>query len=235
MLFEDDDVLAISKPPGMSVHGGAGEKGPTLIDLVRAAYPAGGDEVTLVHRLDRATSGLMILAKSTDAASTIGKSWEDAEKTYLAIALGFLKRDLVVDQPIEDRYGVSRSATTRAHPLAQLDAIEPATTLVSVTIGTGRTHQIRLHLAEKKHPVMGDEKHGDFPANKAWARAIKDEINRRGGTTRAVKHLMLHSFRLAFTHPATGERVTLEAPPPAGWADLLEAGGSGVDVLSRVP
>jgi 23S rRNA pseudouridine955/2504/2580 synthase len=235
VLFEDDDVLAISKPPGMSVHGGAGEKGPTLIDLVRAAYPVGGEEVTLVHRLDRATSGLMILAKSTDAASTIGKSWEDAEKTYLAIALGSLKKDLVVDQPIEDRYGTSRPAQTRAHPLGQLDAVEPATTLVSVTIGTGRTHQIRLHLAEKKHPVMGDEKHGDFVANKAWGRAIKAVITTRGGTTRAAKHLMLHSFRLVFTHPATQERVRLEAQPPAGWTDLLDAGGCGVDALADVP
>jgi 23S rRNA pseudouridine955/2504/2580 synthase len=217
----------------MSVHGGAGEKGPTLIELLAQAY-AIKTTLHLVHRLDRATSGLIVVAKTKEAASALGKSWERAEKTYLALALGVIDRELVIDAPLEDKHGQVKAAHTRARPLSVLGAIEPKTTLLSIALGTGRTHQIRLHLAEAGHPVLLDDKHGDFDANKRWSRAVREACAARG-TSRTIKHLMLHSFRLSLEHPRKKSRFLLTSEPPEWWAEAIHAGGGAVDGLHEVP
>jgi 23S rRNA pseudouridine955/2504/2580 synthase len=228
VLYEDDDLLAVSKPPGMSVHGGAGESGPTLVDYVRMAYDTKID-LHLAHRLDRPTSGIVLLAKSPSILKALQATWDEAKKTYLAIVLGEIHEDLSIDLPLEDKEGRMRPAMTRLHPVAVLSAVQPATMLVSCTIETGRTHQIRLHLAGRDHPVMMDDQHGNFAANKAWSRAI------HAAGAPKPKHLMLHALRLSVRHPTKTDRVRLSAEPPATWAEVLRAAGRAVDVLHEVP
>jgi 23S rRNA-/tRNA-specific pseudouridylate synthase len=212
----------------MSVHGGAGEEGPTLIDLLRAAYRDVVD-LHLVHRLDRATSGLMVIAKSKAIARQVNRAWDSAEKRYLAVALGLVDRSMSIDVPLEDRYGKKKAAETQLSVIAPLDRIEPPATLVELVLGTGRTHQIRLHLRKIGHPVLMDDKHGDFRANKAWARAAQ------GRGANRPKHLMLHSWRLRIRHPARADAVGLAAKPPSWWAELLEIAGGVVDAFDEVP
>lgn len=212
----------------MAVHGGAGEIGPTLIDLLQRGYPD-PTSLHLVHRLDRPTSGVMVLAKSKSGAKAIQAAWESARKIYLAIALGILEHDTVIDRALEDRAGRARAAKTTARVLAHLTAVEPRATYLAVRIETGRTHQIRLHLKGLGHPVLMDDQHGDFAANKAWSRAIQAR-----GAPRP-KHLMLHSHRLDFLHPGTKRRIRLSENPPESWARVLEAALSPVDGLHQVP
>jgi 23S rRNA pseudouridine955/2504/2580 synthase len=228
VVFEDDALLAVAKPQGMSVHGGAGETGPTLIDLLRAAY-AEPNALHLAHRLDRPTSGLVLLAKSGALAGQLAKSWEHADKRYLAIALGELAGEQRIEAPLEDKHGQTKRAETRVRPLATLRAIEPVTTLIEVALETGRTHQIRLHLAELGHPLLLDDKHGDFRANKRWIRAVRDA----GGPR--PKDLMLHSARLAIDHPLHGGRVRLSAEPPESWSAIVRAAGGEVDAIHDLP
>jgi 23S rRNA pseudouridine955/2504/2580 synthase len=211
----------------MSVHGGAGEEGPTLIDLLHQAYP-GPIDLHLAHRLDRPTSGIVLVAKSKNVLRTLQAAWEEAKKTYLAIALGRIQTDLAIDRPIEDKDGRKRPAKTDVHTVLPLDEIQPNTTLVRCTIATGRTHQIRLHLAGVRHPVMMDDQHGDFSANKAWAKAV-----RAAGGPRP-KHLMLHALRLDVQHPTRNERVRLRAEPPAAWLEVVQRAGRAVDVFPEV-
>jgi 23S rRNA pseudouridine955/2504/2580 synthase len=211
----------------MSVHGGAGEEGPTLIELLKAAYPE-PNALHLANRLDRPTSGLVLLAKSSALAGEISKSWESAEKIYFAIALGDVAAQ-TIDLPLEDKYGPSKQAATFVRARARLTAIEPHATLLSIELGTGRTHQIRLHLKAIGHPLLLDDKHGDFTANKTWSRAVRDA----GGPK--PKNLMLHATMLAFDHPETGARVHLRAEPPESWREILRVAGCPVDALSNLP
>lgn len=222
VVFEDDALIAVSKPPGLSVHGGAGEPGPTLIELLREA--AGTDRLQLVHRLDRATSGLISIARSAELAKAVQARWEAARKTYLALALGRIDRVLELGEPIADKHGRSREAFTRARPLAVLERVEPVTTLLHVELGTGRNHQIRIHLGERGHPLLMDDKHGDFAANKRWRKAVEAAIP-AGEPKRSAKHLMLHSHHLELTHPRTKVQLRLTADPPEVWGPILSALG----------
>jgi 23S rRNA pseudouridine955/2504/2580 synthase len=227
VLFEDDYLLVVSKPAGVAVHGGAGETKKTILEILTAAYSR-PVELVLGHRLDRDTSGVLLLVKSQDLAKNVIGLWRVVEKTYWAVALGTIAKPLRVDRPLEDKDGRRRAAATRFEPLAQLDRIRPAATWVAAHLETGRTHQIRRHLAMAGHPVLLDDKHGDFAANKAWARAIRDA----GGPR--PKTMMLHARRLALPHPATGEPLVFEAPVPEIWPQLLSAAGHPVDAAGLV-
>lgn len=218
MLHEDADVLAVSKPPGMAVHGGAGEK-KSVIALLHQAYPK-RQELHLVHRLDKDTSGVLLVAKSASVARTLGRLWDRYRKTYLAIVLGVLEEQ-TIDRPLLDKEGKARAART----VVRVIASEGDLTLVSAEIETGRTHQIRRHLASIGHPIMMDDKHGDFAANKALAKRVRD----RGGTR--PKHTLLHAYRLAGPHPVTSEPLALVSPPPAEWREIL----GRVDALDHLP
>lgn len=209
----------------MSVHGGAGEEGPTLIDLLKAAYPE-PNALHLANRLDRPTSGIVLLAKSSALAGEVAKGWERAAKTYLAVALGSIAEDQTIELPLEDKYGPAKAAATHVRVRGALKAISPETTLLSIELGTGRTHQIRLHLKAIGHPLLLDDKHGDFKANKAWSRAVRDA----GGPK--PKSLMLHATKLALDHPQTGARVHLAAEPPESWGEIVRVAGCPVDALA---
>ncbi len=225
VLHEDDALVAVAKPPGMSVHGGAGESGPTVIDLLRAASP---DDLQLAHRIDRATSGLLLLAKGAAVTRALGAAWASVEKRYLAVALGELAGRRRYEAPLAGKDGRMEDARTDVEPLASLAAVEPRCTLVSVRIETGRMHQIRRHLAGDRHPLLLDDKHGDFAASKAWSKAVRDA----GGPR--PKHLMLHAWRVRLRHPTTGEALELTAPVPASWPELLRVAGAGVDALAAL-
>src|SRR5262249_36262905 len=136
--------------------------------------------------------------------------------------------DQTIDAPLVDKHGGKQSATTRVHALAPLLRVEPNATLLEITLETGRTHQIRLHLAERGHPIAMDDKHGDFKKNKAWSRAVRDA----GGPK--PKNLMLHAAHLTIDHPLRSERIRLSAQSPENWAAIVRAAGGEVDAIREV-
>ncbi len=220
VLFEDDYLLAIDKPAGVAVHGGSGVSFG-VIEQLRQARP-GAKFLELVHRLDRETSGILLVAKRRSALTRLQDQFRGREtgKTYLALVNGrWPANRKVIDAPLhkyllagED--GVPGAGERRVRVVARNDPdgmraitlvrvarhLEGAS-LLEVTIKTGRTHQIRVHLASSGHPIASDDKYGDFEANKAWHK-------------QGLKRMFLHAWRLQFDHPATGERLELLAPLP---------------------
>ena len=218
ILLEDEHVLAIDKPAGVAVHGGSGVSFGVIEQLRRARPMA--KTLELVHRLDRETSGILLVAKKRSALKHLQDQFREREtgKTYLALVLGDWPDKLkVIDAPLHKYLvpgGVGEGERRvkvvakndpdgmRAITLVKVRERLPGFTLLEVTIKTGRTHQIRVHLASQGHPIAGDEKYGEFDRNKA--------LHKQG-----LKRMFLHAWRLQFTHPASGERVELHAPLPA--------------------
>ncbi len=217
-VYEDDALLVVDKPTGVAVHGGSGVS-YGVIESLRAARPR-ARLLELAHRLDRGTSGLLVIAKKRSALVELHRMLRDgeADKRYLALAKGSWKggaRELrerlhkYVAAGGERRvavHGGGRSALTVVKPIAVSDSCS----LLELRLLTGRTHQIRVHLAHAGHPVLGDDKYGDFELNRALAR-------------QGVTRLMLHARRLAFAHPLTGEALRLEAPVPLDMRRYVEA------------
>jgi 23S rRNA pseudouridine1911/1915/1917 synthase len=215
ILFEDEDVAVLNKPAGMVVHPSAGHARGTLVNallhhLSDLSGVGGERRPGIVHRLDRGTSGVMVVAKNDAAHQELARQFQDreVEKEYLALVWGVVQagrridaaigRDSANRQKMSARARHARSAVTRitrAHHL-------PGLTLCQVAIHTGRTHQIRVHLSAIGHPVVGDALYGG--------------VHRRvPGDIRAVQRLdrpFLHATRLAFTHPRDGRRVEVIAP-----------------------
>ena len=225
-LLEDDWVLAIDKPAGVAVHGGSGVSFGVIEQLRRARPMA--RTLELVHRLDRETSGILLVAKKRRALKHLQDQFRDREtgKTYLALVVGDWPDKLkVIDAPLH-KYpvpgGVGEGERRvkvvakddpdgmRAITLVKVRQRLTGFTLLEVTIKTGRTHQIRVHLAAQGHPIAGDEKYGDFERNKA--------LQRQG-----LKRMFLHAWRLQFSHPGTGERVELLAPLPSALQSFIDA------------
>jgi 23S rRNA pseudouridine955/2504/2580 synthase len=213
LLFEDEHLIAIDKPAGVAVHGGSGVSFG-VIEQLRQARPA-ARFLELVHRLDRETSGILLVAKKRSALTKLQDQFREREtgKTYLALAIGaWPANKKVIDQPLhkylqadgERRVKVVAKDDPdgmRSITLVKVQESFPGVSLLEVTIKTGRTHQIRVHLASQGHPIAGDDKYGDFELNKALAK-------------RGLKRMFLHAWRLQFDHPATGERIALQAPLP---------------------
>lgn len=234
VLLEDDHLLAIDKPAGVAVHGGSGVSFG-VIEQMRRARPE-ARLLELVHRLDRETSGLLLIAKKKSALRHLQDQFRERStvKTYLALVVGeWPASRKVVDVPLEKYLlpdGERRVRVTLAdHPDAmrsislvrRLGRVQPpitggewpqAMTLLAVTIKTGRTHQIRVHLAHHGHPIVGDDKYGHFPLNRELA---------RNGLTR----MFLHAWQLKFNHPADQRVISLEAPLPQElmqWANVKD-------------
>ena len=218
ILFEDDYLLAIDKPAGVAVHGGSGVSFG-VIEQLRMARPQ-AKFLELVHRLDRDTSGILLIAKKRSALKNLQDQFREREtgKTYLALVAGrWPANRRVLDKPLhkyllpdgERRVKVVSSDHPDGMPSVTLVKIRDASaagfTLLEVTIKTGRTHQIRVHLASEGFPIAGDDKYGDFDLNKALLRS---------GASPALKRMFLHAWRLQFTHPASGERLQLLADLP---------------------
>ncbi|RID98251.1 RluA family pseudouridine synthase [Simplicispira hankyongi] len=221
VLLDDDAVLAIDKPAGVAVHGGSGVSFG-VIEQLRQARPQ-ARFLELVHRLDRETSGILLIAKKRSALTHLQAQFREREtgKTYLALGVGAWQANKkVIDTPLHkylQQDGERRVRTTtaddpdgmRSITLVKLrqrlparpEAGLPEFSLLEVTIKTGRTHQIRVHLASQGCPIAGDEKYGDFELNR--------RLQRHG-----LKRMYLHAWRLQFTHPASSERIELLAPLP---------------------
>lgn len=217
IVYEDDHLMALDKPAGLAVHGGSGV-GFGAIEVLRALRP-GARSIELVHRLDRDTSGLLLIAKRRSALRTLHEAMREGrvEKRYLALVAGAWRGGTrTVDAPLEEHRPESGERVTRVGPQgrAAVSHFIPErqfrdSTLVAVDIETGRMHQIRVHAAHIGHPVLGDAKYGDRMANRA-AKAM------------GLDRMFLHAFRLAFAHPADGREVRLEAPLDEALGALLE-------------
>ena len=223
ILLEDEQLLAIDKPAGVAVHGGSGVSFG-VIEQLRRARP-GAKFLELVHRLDKETSGVLLLAKKRSALTALQDQFRarGTTKIYAALVAGAWPASRkVIDVPLVktlDARGERRVRTAdpghddarRSITLVQVARRFDAHTLLDVTLKTGRTHQIRVHLAHEGHPIVGDPKYGDFAANRELARGVH-----------RFARMFLHARHLAFDHPATGARVALDAPLPVECAALLE-------------
>jgi 23S rRNA pseudouridine955/2504/2580 synthase len=223
LVFEDDWLIAIDKPAGVAVHGGSGVSFGVIEQLRRARPTARFLE--LVHRLDKETSGLLLLAKKRSALTALQDQLRSRGmgKTYAALVFGdWPANRKVIDLALHktlDAHGerqvrvvdADHADGRRSVSLVALRQRLPGHSLLDVTIKTGRTHQIRVHLAHEGHAIVGDPKYGDFVRNRELARGPLQ-----------FTRMFLHARALAFDHPASGERVQLEAPLPADCARLLE-------------
>ncbi len=222
ILYEDDILLVIDKPSGVAVHGGSGIiRG--VIEQLRLERPE-GRFLELVHRLDRETSGVLMLAKRRSALTELHRQLREGQvqKFYLVLVKGAWRDEKrSVKLPLqkyvlasgERRVSVGRDGLS-AHTVFRLQRSWNGFSLLEAELKTGRTHQIRVHLAHLGYPVAGDDKYGDFPLNKQLAR-------------RGLKRMFLHASRAVITHPQSGAALTLDAPLPSGlkaFLAVLDAG-----------
>jgi 23S rRNA pseudouridine1911/1915/1917 synthase len=231
VVFEDPDMLVVAKPAGLVVHPAPGNRSGTLVNAllhhVEDLSGIGGvKRPGIVHRLDKDTSGLMVVAKHDQAHRRLAAALKGREirRSYLAACWGHLDEDRVtvdaaVGRSTRDRKRMAvahsgRRAVTHFHRLERW----PAADLVRAELETGRTHQIRVHLAHIGHPVVGDPVYGGGGArgisgvDRSWARELERRVPRQ----------FLHAARLEFRHPRTGEPMTFEAPLPPDLASALD-------------
>lgn len=217
VLYEDDDVLVLDKPAGLPVHGGSGVA-VGVIEALRALRPE-GQMLELVHRLDRDTSGCLLLAKRRAALLALHRALRDGhmEKRYLALLHGRwrggarridvpLARD--IERGGERLVGVSEEGKAAESRFTPKGFYGPAT-LVEIALVTGRTHQARVHAAHTGHPIAGDDKYG--------VRDFNRELRSLG-----LKRMFLHAARLQFVHPSRDARLEVEAPLPRELSNILE-------------
>ena len=235
VLYEDKVLLAIDKPAGLAVHPGSGIEGATLVDLVReylgpkavrndfAASPA--------HRLDMDTSGVILVAKSRPCMAALTEMFTHGhpDKSYAALIKGrFASPKGVIDIPLAEHEQSAKSRALRGvnmqAALTRYRTISGSelASLVECKIETGRTHQIRRHMAAMGHPVAGDRREGDFAFNR--------ELKARFGLSR----MFLHAQRMRLKHPLTGEPLTLVSPLPDELLAALSAMGLSADGLGRI-
>lgn len=228
LLHEDEHLLAIAKPAGVAVHGGSGVSSGVIEQLRRARPQARFLE--LVHRLDKETSGVLLLAKKRSALTALQDQFRDRDtgKIYLALVAGAWPKSLkVLDSHLHKTLDAAGERHVRVVPAEHPDGrrsitvIRRATplgsaatgpfTLLEIALKTGRTHQIRVHCASAGHPIVGDPKYGDFALNRRVAKELR------------FARMFLHAAELSFDHPASGERITLAAPLPAECETLRAA------------
>ncbi len=231
IIFEDAHLLVIDKPAGVAVHGGSGVSFG-VIEQLRAARPD-AKFLELVHRLDRETSGLLLLAKKRSALTNLHEQMRDGEtdKRYLALAVGDWKNQRQhVKLPLhkyttadgERRVSV-REDGMASHTVFTLLKKYRDFALLEAELKTGRTHQIRVHLQSSGFPIAGDDKYGDFPLNKALQKGTAE----RG----ALKRMFLHAHQITFRHPDSGKILTLNAPLAPECEKFLVSLGQPVNVV----
>jgi 23S rRNA pseudouridine1911/1915/1917 synthase len=228
ILYEDEDVLVINKPAGMTVHAGAGNPSGTLVNALLGrgqALSQGGDALRpgIVHRLDKETSGVILVAKNDAAHAKLSESFRQREvkKTYIALLEGHFKEEsgrieLAITRDPRNRTRMTarrsivlsnaREARTDWRMLARIDG----TTLVEVQLHTGRTHQIRVHFSALRHPVVGDTLYGATPQLRAGKCTLP-----------SLSRNFLHAAKLGFTQPRTGAWLELQAPLPQDLREFL--------------
>lgn len=240
VLFEDEDILVVNKAPGVVVHPGAGHEEATLVHGLlahcsRLASQGSPQRPGIVHRLDKDTSGALVVAKTESAYLDLIEQFKEhrVRKEYLALVYGRLPTSsgeirTLMDRHAEDRkkmavvQGRGREAVSRW----QLERDWKEISLLRVDIETGRTHQIRVHLSHLQHPVVGDSTYGGGArrARSVRSKSLQDLLVK-------VERQMLHARRLSFRHPGTSVELSIEAPLPADFSDLLRE----MDRWSRSP
>ena len=226
VLFEDDDVVVVDKPVGVAAHPSPGWSGPTVIGgLAAAGYristSGAAERQGVVHRLDVGTSGIMAVAKSEAAYASLKAQFRDrtVDKTYHAVVQGHCDPlSGTIDAPIDRHptHDYKWAVVTSGKPsVTHYDTLEafPHASLLEVHLETGRTHQIRVHMAATRHPCVGDLTYGADPA-----------LAKRLGLTRQ----WLHAVRLGFDHPATGARIVVSSAYPDDLATALDRLRAGV-------
>jgi len=218
VLFEDEHLLAVDKPAGLAAHPGTGIAGATLVEEARAYLRVPADlppteyRPSPAHRLDRETSGVVLVAKTRKCMARLTEiftSGEGVRKAYLAAVKGKMPRpDGTIDLPLSEHEQTARSKERRGVNFqeatthyAVLSSIREAS-LLQLRIETGRTHQIRRHLQAVGHPVAGDPRYGDFP------------FNRLARTRWGLRRMFLHAWKLALPHPTADRLLRIVAPPP---------------------
>jgi len=228
ILYEDDALIAINKPSGLLVHPSwiAPRRTPNCVSMIKRYLD--GATVHTVHRLDRATSGVLLFAKQKEAAKVMNEAFAErrVRKTYLCVVRGYIDEEDVIDYALKEKFDKMEDKRTRQDKPAQ-DAVTAyrrlATVELPIPVGrypaaryslveckphTGRKHQIRRHMKHIFHPIVGDTKHGDGRHNKLWREHFD------------LQRLLLMATELSFYHPLTGEQIDLKAPV-APEADLL--------------
>ena len=225
ILFDDRDLVVVNKPAGMVVHPAAGNPTGTLVNAllhhVKDLSGIGGEvRPGIVHRLDKGTSGVMVVAKNDDAHKELARQFHDreVEKEYVALAWGLVQQRKRINAAIgrdpknrvkmtTRRADRARNAVTRVTWARDLQGV----TLLRIAIATGRTHQIRVHLSEIGHPIVGDALYG----------GIRQRVPQRLRALLRLTRPFLHAERLAFTHPRTQERLEFSAAIPADLEAVL--------------
>jgi 23S rRNA pseudouridine955/2504/2580 synthase len=215
VVYEDPALLVVDKPAGVAVHGGSGVSFG-VIESLRAARPE-AKSLELAHRLDRDTSGLLIVAKKRSALVELHRMLREGEveKVYLAVAKGRVEGGTLraplhkyVNARGERRVSVKEGGMAAVTQVTRLKG-SVQFSMVEIRLLTGRTHQIRVHLAHAGHPLLGDDKYGDFDLN--------HRLEKQG-----LRRLLLHASRLEFAHPASAERLRLASPLPADFKAFLD-------------
>lgn len=226
VVYEDEELLVVNKPAGLVVHPGAGNLRGTLMNGLLHRVPGLADlpRAGIVHRLDKDTTGLLLIGKTLPAHTALVRQMAAREisRHYIAVCLGVLTGGGTIDAPIArhpvDRLRMSvqdggKPAVTHYRVIRRF----AAHTYISVRLESGRTHQIRVHLAWRRHPLVGDQVYGGRLAIPAGAGPRLQEA------LRGFRRQALHAARLEFSHPGSGEPLAVEAPVPADFATLLAA------------
>jgi 23S rRNA pseudouridine1911/1915/1917 synthase len=228
IVYEDDELIVVNKPAGIVVHPAAGVMSGTLANALafhfqQLSTSGGAARPGIVHRLDKGTSGLMVVAKTESAHENIADQFRDREifKSYVALVHGQVeKRTGQIDQPIaRDRGNRTRMAVVRGgRPALSIYRVRKRFerfTLLNVELKTGRTHQIRVHLAWLKHPVVGDEAYGTGRDKTIPDHKVRTEVAK-------LSRQFLHAEQLGFRHPKTGEAMKFTAELPAELLAVLQ-------------
>jgi 23S rRNA pseudouridine1911/1915/1917 synthase len=232
VIYDDEDLAVIDKPAGMVVHPAAGHRTGTVVNallhhLEGLSGIGGVDRPGIVHRLDRGTSGLMVVAKHDAAHADLSRQFHDrlVTKEYLALVWGTPQQGAIIDRPIgrhpRERKKMSTRASRGRTAVTRIVEVEPLgdASLVRVTIGTGRTHQIRVHLSESGHPIVGDALYG----------GERRRVTQKMSVVSTLGRPFLHAARLEFAHPRDARRLAFDAPLPDDLArvvDTLRAAGA---------
>ena len=224
ILHEDDDLIAIDKPSGLAVHGGSGVSSG-VIELIRGQRPQ-APFLELVHRIDKETSGILLIAKRRSALKSLHEQIREGStrKVYWALVAGaWGKKSARLNHPLRKfvtKAGERRVVVDRVDGKASLTIIKPIEvlgdfSLLEADIKTGRTHQIRVHLSHELYPILGDEKYGDFAKNK--------QINKSG-----LKRMFLHAREFSFEHPVSGDALTIVSDLPSELSEFLKTARRGI-------
>jgi 23S rRNA pseudouridine1911/1915/1917 synthase len=234
IVFEDDYLAVVNKPTGMVTHPGVGNRSGTLVNALihhigRLAEGKAPHRPGIVHRLDKDTSGLLVIARTDDVYNSLQEALKRREvtRTYLALVCGHMSEDegtidLPIGRSLKDRKKMSvthvdsREAVTRYRVVDRFRSYD----LLDVNLLTGRTHQIRVHFSHLGHPVFGD---GDYGGREKWHRGLfGPERPLAKKLLDAISHQALHARKLEFVHPVTTQPMSFEAPPPGDFQTVLD-------------